>query len=210
MLFYDIDPFGEQPEPKPLTDEEYNQRVETYSTTVADYKERLLRALGQRHARKFVKSMQDFISRDAYTELEFVDWKALLEGISTAICHNYLSAVIRFTPKKYAHDWTAEELDKKVKILGLDEQVRYYTFKEAGLSCQEPESMIRHRLEYEKLEQERQEHRKQWLLGKEARDAEFEKKWAPRLKECEDQLRECEKQINEIRELARTEGIEIA
>lgn len=138
MLFYDIDPFGTPPEPKPLTDEEYNKRLETYNAISADCKERLRKALGSRQAHNFEKSTQDFICREAFTDLDFKSWKALLEAISKVTCGHYLSAAIRFTPKKYAREWTAERIDEKIQILGLNEQTRYFVFKDAGLPCEVP------------------------------------------------------------------------
>lgn len=212
MLFYDIDPFGERPEPKPLSDEEYNKRIERFNEITADYKNRLRTALGARKARDYANSElhQSFSSRDAYLDLNYENWEALLLAVSEGYCFASILATIRFTPKKYRAQWTVEELDEKISACKLNEEVRYQILRKAGLPCEEPESMIRRRREHEEFERERKERMEQWRKERDARETALEKKWGSRLDEIENQLIECGKHINECYELARAEGIEIS
>lgn len=211
MFLYDIDPFGELPQPKPLTDEEYNRRLERFSEVTADYKERLTKAFGARKARKFVNSddHQSFANREAYLELDYETWDALLTAMSDCYCLVSILDAIRFTPKKYRQNWTAETLDAKIEACKFSEETRYQIFREAGLPCEEPESMVRQRKEHEAFERERQERLEQMRRERAIHDAELDRKWAPRIKEFEKQLSECEKKIYALRDEMIAEGIEI-
>lgn len=141
LLFYDVDLFGEKPKSKPLTDEQYRQRCETYDALVADYKARAYKAFGSRQARKIEKEVAEFKDRNAMLDLDFDSWKIMLETILRTSCAAFIRAKIKCTPSKYQHEWTAEELDKLIGICGIEEQGRYYIFRTAGLACKVPECL---------------------------------------------------------------------
>ena len=143
MLFYDVDLFGEGPKPEPLTDEQYRQRCETYDAIVSDYKARAYKAFGSRQAHRIEKEVAEFKDRNAMLDLCFHDWKAMLEEILMVCCEAFIETKIKYTPKKYQHEWIADELDNLIDICGIDEQGRYYIFRAAGLACKVPECLAK-------------------------------------------------------------------
>lgn len=144
MLFYDVDLFGEGPKPEPLTDEQYQQRCETYDTLLADYKTRVAKVFGSRQVRRIEKEVIEFKGRNAMLDLDFDDWKTMLDDVLRICCEAFITAKIKYTPKKYKSEWTAEELDEMIEICGIEEQGRYYIFRDAGLACKAPEELAKH------------------------------------------------------------------
>ncbi|MCD7825481.1 MAG: hypothetical protein LUH14_05915 [Clostridiaceae bacterium] len=147
MLFYDVDMFGEGPKPEPLTDEQYQQRCETYDKLLTDYKARVAKAFGPRQVRRLEKEAAQFIDRNAMLDLSFHDWSALLNDILRICCEAFIEAKVKYTPKKYQHEWTATELDRLIDICGIEENGRYYIFRDAGLPCKKPERPVNPRAE---------------------------------------------------------------
>ncbi|MCD7825482.1 MAG: hypothetical protein LUH14_05920 [Clostridiaceae bacterium] len=146
MLLYDTaDSIAGRPRKfTPLTDEQYEQRCEAFNSIVGDYKKRVRLAMGNREARHLEKSVLEFIDRNAYTDIDFESWKLILNAVLCVSCQHMISSKIKYTPNKYRHEWTAEELDKMIEICGIDEQGRYYIFRDANLACKAPECMARH------------------------------------------------------------------
>lgn len=146
MIFYDVDLLDDRPKPLPLSDEEYAQRCETYNLLLADYKQRTSKAFGPRQARRLENEVAEFKDRNAMLDLSFHDWSSMLEALLMAGCCAFLEAKIKYTPKKYQHEWTSEELDELIEICGIDAQGRYYIFRTAGLVCNAPECPPKHGL----------------------------------------------------------------
>lgn len=144
MLLYNKDIFStprEMPLP-PLSEDEYQKRVEYYNTVISDYRLRLKKAITKRQAAEFEKKHRWFIDRDAMLDLDFDTWKLLLNQMVVIYSHSCVLVQIKYTGKRYRPDgWTKEELDEKIEILGIDEPGKYDIYREAGYDYPKPECL---------------------------------------------------------------------
>ncbi|MCD7825924.1 MAG: hypothetical protein LUH14_08190 [Clostridiaceae bacterium] len=134
MDYYDTD-LLDDPKPVPVSDDVYAERVEIYNQIVPIYKDRLRKAFGTKEARDVDKSVKSFLKRDAYGDMENDDWSVILRVILETHCSAVIVNKIRFTPKKYRHEWTVEELEKLVDDCEIDEQGRKWIFNMAQKYC---------------------------------------------------------------------------
>ncbi|MCC8067132.1 MAG: hypothetical protein LIO94_08545 [Clostridiales bacterium] len=134
MDYYDTD-LLEDPKPEPVSDEMYTERVEIYNRLVPIYKDRLRKAFGARDACKVDKSVKGMLKRDAYGDMENDDWAIILRVILEAHCEAVIVNKIRFTPKKYRHEWTVEELNRIMDDCEIDERGHRWIFDRAQKYC---------------------------------------------------------------------------
>lgn len=134
MSYYDMD-ILDDPKPEPVSDAAYAERLEIYNQLVPIYKDRLKKAFGAKEARDVDKSVKSMLNRDAYGDVESNDWAAVLRAILEAHCEAVIVNKIRFTPKKYRHEWTFEELDKIMDACEIGEHGHSWILKTAQKHC---------------------------------------------------------------------------
>ena len=146
-LFIDQNLTGKESAPSPISDAEYREYEEYFHKKIADYKNRLINAGCPKSAGKLEKEFQCYADHHAMASLG-VDWLAVLDSLLMVYCQASIQAQIKFTPKKYRRcPWTPELLEPKITACGLDNQARYYIYREAGLDYPEPEWMQKHHSE---------------------------------------------------------------
>ena len=95
----------------PVPADVHAERIEIYNWLIPDFKIRIRKALGAKQTRDVDDCLKEMVAPNRYSDVDNDDWTALLHAVMVAYCHAAILNKVRYTPKKYRHEWTMEELN---------------------------------------------------------------------------------------------------